>query len=39
MAAADAAAAEWEVVNAVREMVNASTAAKAAPDINEERLR
>jgi len=39
MAAADAAAAAWEVVNAVGEMVNASTSAKAAPDINEERLR
>jgi hypothetical protein len=39
MAVADAAAAVWEVVNAVGEMVNVSTTPKAALDINEERLR
>jgi hypothetical protein len=36
---ADAVAAEWEVVDAVGEMVNASTSTKEVPEINEERSR
>ena len=36
---ADAVAAEWEVANAVWEMVNASTSTKEVPEINEERFK
>ena len=36
---ADAVAAEWEVANAVWEMVNASTSTKEMPEINEERFK
>jgi hypothetical protein len=36
---ADAVAAEWEVVDAVGGMVNASTSTKEVPEINEERFR
>ena len=36
---ADAVAAEWEVVHAVGEIVNASTSTKEVPEINEEKSR